>query len=130
MAIQISNATMPPPAVSAPGKPQGTLNPGDVSSPQAPQGRSQTQAPEPVAKPQLEVTVSDISEFVQNIQRSIQFSVSETSGRTIIKVYDAETDELIREIPSEEMQRIAEVIAKQLDSGEQPSNGILVSTNV
>lgn len=75
-------------------------------------------------KRELEAAVSNINDFVQNIQRNIHFSVSETSGRTIIEVYDKETDELIREIPSEEVQRISAAIAEQL------SEGLLVKTNI
>lgn len=72
----------------------------------------------------LEIKVRNINDFVQNIQRSIHFSVSEVSGRTVIEVYDKETDELIREIPSEDVQRISEAIAEQL------SEGLLVKTNI
>jgi len=72
----------------------------------------------------LEQTVSDINDFVQNIQRSLHFSVSESSGRTIIEVYDKQTDELIRTIPSEEVQRISEAIS------EQSSEGLILKTNV
>mgnify|MGYP002713152300 CR=1 FL=1 len=103
-------------------QPRGGGGSAPVSS--QPQGYNQAGAPEPPAKPDLEITVNNINDFVQSIQRSIHFSVSEATGRTIIKVYDAETEELIREIPSEEIQRIAEVIAEQLE------NGILVDTNI
>ncbi|EGG99098.1 Flagellar P-ring protein FlgI [gamma proteobacterium IMCC2047] len=72
----------------------------------------------------LEANVSKINDFVQNVQRSIHFSVAENSGRTIIEVYDKETDELIRTIPSEEVQRISEAIAEQL------SEGLLLQTNI
>jgi len=72
----------------------------------------------------LESAVSDINDFVQNIQRSLHFSVSESSGRTIIEVYDKQTDELIRTIPSEEVQRISEAIS------EQSSEGLILKTNV
>ncbi len=73
---------------------------------------------------ELEITVNNINDFVQNIQRSIHFSVSETSGRTIIEVYDSETDELIRQIPSEDVQRISEAIADQV------KEGLFVKTNI
>ena len=84
---------------------------------------AQAQTNEPNQQ-ELEVVVNNVNNFVQNIQRSIHFSVSESSGRTIIEVYDAQTDELIREIPSEEMQRISEAIAAQV------SEGLLVKINI
>lgn len=66
------------------------------------------------AEPQdIKVFVSQINQFIQNIDRSIEFSVAERSGQTVIKVYNSATDELIREIPSEEIQRLAEVIRQQ-----------------
>ena len=61
--------------------------------------------------------VQQVREVTQNLQRSIEFSVSEELGRTIIKVYDTNTDQLIREIPAKELQRLAETIHKQLSEG-------------
>jgi flagellar protein FlaG len=62
----------------------------------------------------VESTVSQISDFVQNFQRSLQFSVDEQSGRTVIKVVDSTTEQVIRQIPAEEILRMA----RHLDSGE------------
>ena len=56
---------------------------------------------------QVESAVSQISEFVQNIQRDLQFSVDEDSGRIVIKVIDSETNEVIRQIPPEDALRLA-----------------------
>lgn len=47
--------------------------------------------------------VDKINEFVQSIQRELRFSIDESSRRTVIKVFDAETDEVIRQIPAEEI---------------------------
>jgi flagellar protein FlaG len=71
-------------------------------------------ADEAVDTERVESAVSKISDFVQNVQRDLQFSVDQDSGRTVIKVVDSETDQVIRQIPSEETLRIAE----QLDSPE------------
>ena len=51
--------------------------------------------------------VEDLTRKVQNQQRSLQFSVDEASGRTIIKVIDKETDQVIRQIPTAEVIAIA-----------------------
>ena len=69
---------------------------------------------ETVDTEQVTSAVSKISDFVQNLQRDLQFSVDQDSGRTVIKVVDSETEQVIRQIPSEEMLRIAE----RLDSPE------------
>lgn len=65
----------------------------------------------------LQSTVSNINELVQNAQRSIHFSISEKTGDTIIQVFNKDTDELIREIPSKELQKIAEAIEAHLSEG-------------
>jgi flagellar protein FlaG len=75
----------------------------------------QTQAGnERVPVDQVESAVSQISDFVQNFQRDLVFSVDEDSERLVVKVIDSETQEVIRQIPSEEMLRIA----KNLDSAD------------
>ena len=51
--------------------------------------------------------VSDINNFVQSMQRDLHFSVDEDTERVVIKVLDHETGELVRQIPAEEVLRIA-----------------------
>lgn len=62
---------------------------------------------------QLKEAVSKLNDYTQSISRKLSFSIEESTGRTVIKVYDAETDELIRQIPPEETIRLAEVIGEQ-----------------
>jgi flagellar protein FlaG len=62
---------------------------------------------------QLKEAVSKLNDYTQSISRKLSFSIEESTGRTVIKVYDAETDELIRQIPPEETLRLAEVIGDQ-----------------
>jgi flagellar protein FlaG len=62
----------------------------------------------------VESAVCQISDFVQNFQRDLHFSVDKDSGRIVVRVLDSETQEVIRTIPPEETLRIAE----HLDSPE------------
>jgi flagellar protein FlaG len=55
----------------------------------------------------LQTALSKMTEHVQNLQRALQFSVDEASGETVVTVVDAETKEVIRQIPSEELLAIA-----------------------
>ena len=57
---------------------------------------------------------------IQNTQRTLQFSVDEGSGSTVIRVIDSESGELIRQIPSEEML----VIANRLEAA---TRGVLLN---
>lgn len=56
--------------------------------------------------------VAELNDYMQNLNRSLQFSVDEESGDTVIKVVDAETEELVRQIPSEAILRARNAVEK------------------
>ena len=66
----------------------------------------------PLDTKMLEKAVKDLSEGAQNTQRSLQFSIDESSGRTVIKVIDKITQEIIRQIPEEEVLALAARLEK------------------
>lgn len=47
--------------------------------------------------------VEELNNKVQNIRRELHFAVDDESGYTIITVVDTESEEVIRQIPSEEV---------------------------
>ena len=51
----------------------------------------------------LDDVVNDLNDLVRDLHRELQFSVDQDSGSTVIKVVDRETDEVVRQIPSEEL---------------------------
>lgn len=55
-----------------------------------------------VSRESVDQAVARLNDFAQNLKRSLNFTVDHESGRTIIKVMDAETKEVIRQIPPEE----------------------------
>lgn len=63
---------------------------------------------------QVESAVSKISDFIQNFQRDLVFTIDEESDRLVVKVVDSVTQEVIRQIPEEETLSIA----RHLDSPE------------
>mgnify|MGYP000632396594 CR=1 FL=1 len=50
---------------------------------------------------EVENAVSKLNEYVQSTARTLNFQVDDESGKTVIKVYDRESDQLIRQIPNE-----------------------------
>jgi flagellar protein FlaG len=52
--------------------------------------------------------VLQLNDYAQNLNREIQFSVHKETNQTIVKVVDTETDKVIRQLPSEEILKIAE----------------------
>lgn len=67
---------------------------------------------ERVTRDQVESAVSTIQDFVQSIRRDINFSLDDGSGRVVVKVTDASSGEVIRQIPSEEALQLAESLAE------------------
>jgi flagellar protein FlaG len=70
------------------------------------------------ASANLEQALQDLNGYVQTVQRNLQFDVDDTSGHTVIRVVDSETEEVIRQIPSEEVLALARHL-KSMGEGEQ-----------
>ncbi|NOQ76680.1 MAG: hypothetical protein GQ475_02585 [Methylococcaceae bacterium] len=73
----------------------------------------------------LQVAVSQINDYVQNLQRNLQFTVDEESGKDVVTVIDSQSEEVIRQIPSEEALELARRLAANKEDGVQ-----LISTQV
>ena len=76
---------------------------------------------------QIEETVSDLNSFVQNVQRGIQFSVHEDTGRSIITVTDKDSGDVIRTFPSEDVLAMAAYLAENKAQSEDAARGMLVN---
>lgn len=61
-----------------------------------------------ITRAEVEEAVSNIQEFVQSVRRDINFSLDDGNGRVVVKVTDAGSGDVIRQIPSEEALRLAE----------------------
>jgi len=84
---------------------------GQVQNPEAASDVSKAeklQARNEATREQLDDAVSQLNDFVQNVQRDLQFEVDNELGQTIVKVVDQSTKEVIRQIPDELALRLAE----------------------
>jgi len=61
---------------------------------------------------QVKQAVQKIQGTVNNLAQNLQFSIDEDTGKTIIKVMDVHTEEVIRQIPTEEAVEIARTLDK------------------
>ncbi|MFI9652171.1 flagellar protein FlaG [Guyparkeria halopsychrophila] len=62
----------------------------------------------------LEQKLDELSEIVQGQQRDLSFTVDDDTGRTVVKVINSQTEEVVRQIPMEEVLEIA----RRIESGE------------
>ncbi len=57
--------------------------------------------------------VRRLNEYVQETQRDLRFSIDEETGRTVVRVVDSATQEVIRQIPPEEVLALARELARE-----------------
>lgn len=62
------------------------------------------------SREQLENAVKAVQKFVQPLASNLQFTVDEETGIRVVKVVDAATKEVIRQMPSEEILQIAKAL--------------------
>jgi flagellar protein FlaG len=64
-------------------------------------------APDPA---QVTQALKSINKAMQNLSQGLEFTLDQDTHRTIIKVVDRDTRELIRQIPTEEVLEIAKAL--------------------
>lgn len=84
-------------------------------------------APAEQAGAAVDSAVSVLNEYVQSQQRDLQFSTDSASGRSVVRVLDGSTKEVIRQIPSDVALRLArnvkDVMEEMQSAESQPSTG-------
>lgn len=78
--------------------------------PQKLPGNGNALPPENHDAKEIDDAVKDINSHFQTAHRELQFAVDDDSGRTVIKVMDMDTEEMIRQIPSEEVLKFARML--------------------
>lgn len=59
---------------------------------------------------QIEQAAKEVNEFLKPINNSLQFQLDDDTGKTVVRVIDTITKDVIRQFPSEEMLAIAKAI--------------------
>ena len=77
-------------------------------------------------KRELSNAVKNVSSYIQNITRELNFSVDEALGKTVVTVIDESSGHVVRQIPSEDMLELAKNIS---ELKERAGVGILLETD-
>lgn len=134
MAISISNVA----SQAAPAVPQGSA--AEVNTPVVGSGTTNPVAAEAPEKPQVEAreapsvqevrqAAEDVAQYVDSVARSLQISVDGELDKPIVTVLDTNTEEVVRQIPSEEIVAIAKFLRSQGAemAGKETISGILLN---
>lgn len=60
----------------------------------------------------LREAIDKIEKVVKPVAQDLKFSIDDETGKTVVKVIDTDTKEVIRQIPSEELMQIARALDK------------------
>ena len=63
-------------------------------------------------KSNLDDKVSKLNDYMQSLNRSLRFSIDKNTDDIVVKVVDSKTNQLIRQIPSQEMLDIQQAAEK------------------
>jgi flagellar protein FlaG len=73
----------------------------------------QTADSQPATEQLIRRAADRIEAYLKSVSRALEFRVDADSGRTVVSVRDAETGDLIRQIPGDEVLRLAEMAEDQ-----------------
>lgn len=82
-----------------------------------------------VSADQIDTAVSQLNEFVRSNSRQLNFSIDESTNKQVVKVTDAESGKIIRQIPSEEVLKLSERL-QDLQTEVGTAVGLLFSKQV
>ena len=67
-----------------------------------------------LSQDQIQSIVQELNTAMQSFTSDLEFSIDNTTKQTVVKVIDTNTNQVIRQIPSEEMLRVSQRIAELL----------------
>jgi flagellar protein FlaG len=109
MVGNLPSVTAAPARTPAPPESRSELPSSSTASPSgnvlAPSGENLPAPPAPPPRPVVDVAkaTEQLNELMSNRQRTLRFRVDQGSGRTVIMVINEATQEIIRQIPPEEL---------------------------
>lgn len=69
---------------------------------------------EKVQEEKLDAAVTKLNDYIQNVQRDLEFKTDDASGKTVVTVIDRQTEEVVRQIPDD----VALTMAQNLQQDE------------
>lgn len=73
------------------------------SAREAPEAEATARSAQAPSREQVSRAMNEVRQAIDPVARNLQFSIDEDTGRTVVKVVDVKTKEVIRQIPSEEL---------------------------
>jgi flagellar protein FlaG len=92
----------------------------------SPEIQASVQNTDPIAiRERVAKHVEELNRFVRARDAQIQFEIDDSGARVVTKIVDINTREVLRQIPSEEVLRMAEALSDSTESGSASSVQLL-----
>lgn len=72
----------------------------------------------PVGRAETRAAVAEMADYIQSVARTLRISYEEDLGVTVVRVLDDETNEVVRQIPAEEVMRASRILSEQRSAGD------------
>lgn len=76
-----------------------------------------------VSRGKIDRVVNELKEFVQTMQRDLNFHIDDVTGQVVIQVVETSTNQVVRQIPEAEVFAMAQHLEEMLD--EMPRNVLI-----
>jgi len=116
MLIQNTSSTTSAPGLTSDSAPAPVAAPQAKAAPVNPPQAAAAQQPAPT-QAQVQSAVDNINRAMRQSNANVEFSIDQDSKRTIIKVVESNTGDVIRQFPSEEILSIAHAIDQMQQRG-------------
>ena len=97
-----------------------------VGQAMAAKAQAEEEQVEAVDASEVTEAVEFVNSQVQSYTRNLEFSVEEDTGETVVRVYDTETEELVRQIPSEDMVELVRRLQEHREASSDSVEGLLL----
>ena len=79
---------------------------------------------EPVSNNELDVAVESANEIGQMLKQKLSFSIDSGTERIVVQIVDEESGEVVRQVPSQEMLRIAAHLKQLREMNDQVMSAV------
>lgn len=66
---------------------------------------------------EIEQAIKEINDYMQLVRRNLEFSVDKDTQRVVVKVIDAESGEVVRQIPPDSVLELAKYLRERENKG-------------
>jgi flagellar protein FlaG len=90
-------------------------------SPAPAEAKQATEKKQAVAAAQLQNVVENINKALKQSNKNLEFTIDGDTNRSVVKLVDSETGDVIRQFPSEEMLAISKAVSQMQERLQQAS---------